>query len=299
MSRITIETILSELKDKAIDFEFKGRHSLEIKVAKAISDFQEACISFYRGAVYDVISDIPAETGLLIIKPTIAAHIQKKGNYIITNNPDLAFCIAANLLKPKFEPFVHPTAIIAKDAIIANDVYIGANVVIGPEVQIKNRAIIEESACLKHCIINDKTHISPGVKIGSPGLGSHRDQSGKWHSFPHFGKVIIGQNVIIQDNCVLARGTLNDTIIDDGVEIGPLTWIAHGVQIKKNVLIGQAVTVAGSAIIQEGVIIWGRAAIRDGIIIGKQAIVGMGAVVVKDVPANVTVLGNPAKVKNT
>ena len=161
--------------------------------------------------------------------------------------------------------------------------------VIGPDVR------IEEGAVIKHCTIGANTHIFPGVKIGSSGLGSHRDETGEWHHFPHTGSVVIGSNVTIQDNCIIARGSLNQTIIEDGVVIGPLSCIAHGAHIKKNAFISQSVTVAGSVVIEEGSIVWGNASIRDGLKIGAHSTIGMGAVVVKNVIAGSTVFGNPAK----
>ena len=42
--------------------------------------------------------------------------------------------------------------------------------------------------------------------------------------------------------------------------------------------------------------IGGRAVINPGVIVGDNAVIASGAVVVKDVPANAVVGGNPAKV---
>lgn len=72
-------------------------------------------------------------------------------------------------------------------------------------------------------------------------------------------------------------------------------------------MIGDFVTFAsrvicnGNVHIHDHAYIGTGAVIRQGtpdkpLIIGKGAVVGMGAVVTKDVPAGVTVVGNPAKV---
>ena len=47
---------------------------------------------------------------------------------------------------------------------------------------------------------------------------------------------------------------------------------------------------------EENVWIGDRAVVGKGVTIGKNSIVAAGAVVVKDVPANVVVGGNPAKI---
>ena len=48
--------------------------------------------------------------------------------------------------------------------------------------------------------------------------------------------------------------------------------------------------------IKKGASIGSNATILCGITIGENALVGAGAVVVKDVPANAVVVGNPAKI---
>lgn len=65
--------------------------------------------------------------------------------------------------------------------------------------------------------------------------------------------------------------------------IGDFVTFAPGVKCNGNVTIGDRAYVGSGAII------------RQGLKIGPNAIVGMGAVVTRDVPAGMTVVGNPAK----
>ena len=295
MNNVSIKSIIVELRKNNINLEFNGDSSVVLSNANSLSESKDFSLSFYRGDNANEINKLIDHKGLIIISYHIAGQITREGNYIITDYPDLAFCLAAKLFKPKTLPFIHHSAVIADEAKIASSVKIGANVVVGPDVEIGENVIVENSVSLNHCIIGDSSHIFPGVRIGSSGLGSHRDANGLWHSFPHFGGVRIGKNVIIQDNCVIARGTLNDTIIQDGTQIGPMTCIAHGVVIEKNVFISQAVIIAGSALIEEDAIIFGHASIRDGVIVGKNSLVGLGSVVVRNVSEGNRIYGNPAK----
>ena len=110
-------------------------------------------------------------------------------------------------------------------------------------------------------------------------------------------------------------------VIDDSVNIAP-----HGVMIAPNVSInalasigigaicytyavieheciigdfahvGPGAVLCGNVSIGENSFIGAKSVIRENITIGKNVIVGAGSVVVKDVPDNVKVVGNPARI---
>lgn len=70
--------------------------------------------------------------------------------------------------------------------------------------------------------------------------------------------------------------------------IGDFVTFAPGVQCNGNVAIEDHVYVGAGAMIKQG---------KPGkpLVIGRGAVIGMGAVVTRDVPAGVTVVGNPAR----
>jgi UDP-3-O-[3-hydroxymyristoyl] glucosamine N-acyltransferase len=299
MNKITVDRLLSEFERNGITYHFSGSYDIEISGITSIDNLGDGLLCFYRGDEVSRVLDLLNKAFLIILKNKFKKLVHDRSNIAIyVENPSLAICIAGVLFKKSERFDVHESAIIDENSIIGLNCKIGANSIISSDVVIGNNVIIDENVVLKHCTIDNNCHIQCGVKIGGNGLGSQKMKNGGWAHFPHFGRVIIEKNVIIQDNSIIARGTLGNTIIKEGAVIGPLTCIAHNVQIGTNVFITQSVTIAGSVKVKDGAIIWGSASIRDGLVIGENSIVGMGSVVVKDVPDNVIVYGNPARIQS-
>ena len=104
-------------------------------------------------------------------------------------------------------------------------------------------------------------------------------------------RIKIGKNVIINKGAtIISPGKVE---IEDNVLIAPEVKIAtvnHDPYDRHNLMHFGKVTIKENAWIGIGAIIC------PGVTIGRNAIVGAGAVVTKDVPDNVVVGGNPARV---
>ena len=92
-----------------------------------------------------------------------------------------------------------------------------------------------------------------------------------------YGRVIIGDNVMIAPNCMIASGN-------------------HGIEITGEAMITQECTTKGPIQIGNDVWIASNSILLDGVNIGSGAIVGAGSVVTKNVPPMAIVVGNPARV---
>ncbi len=71
--------------------------------------------------------------------------------------------------------------------------------------------------------------------------------------------------------------------------------VAHDCVVGDFVTLGPRACVNGGVTIGDGVEIGAGALIKQGLTLGEGCVIGMGAVVVEDVPAGVTVVGNPAR----
>lgn len=151
------------------------------------------------------------------VKGNIENSINGQAIIAIGNNA-VRQAISKRLSYIKWQPVIHPTAIISEDVEIGEGSVIMAGAIIQPGTKIGNHCIINTGVCIDHdCIVGDYTHIAP--------------------------------------NC----------------------GIAGGVKIGEGVLIG-----IGTSITQY-------------LKIGEWTTVGAGSAVIKDLPANCTAVGVPAK----
>jgi acetyltransferase-like isoleucine patch superfamily enzyme len=136
----------------------------------------------------------------------------------------------------------------------------------------------------------------------------------------HIGaRVIVGdqacvrERVTVGDDVVIGRGSLveNDTTIGELTKIQADAYITAYSHLEDNVFIAPCVVTTNDNFmgrterrhelvrgptIRRGARIGGGAILCPAIEIGEEAFVGAGAVVVRDVPARVVVVGNPARV---
>jgi sugar O-acyltransferase (sialic acid O-acetyltransferase NeuD family) len=102
----------------------------------------------------------------------------------------------------------------------------------------------------------------------------------------------LGRGVVITAGCILT----NQIKIGDHVHVNLDCTIAHDAQIKPFVTLAPGVNISGNVTINEGVYVGTGAKIIEKIEIGEWSVIGAGSIVVKDVPANTTAVGVPAKV---
>jgi UDP-3-O-[3-hydroxymyristoyl] glucosamine N-acyltransferase len=251
----------------------------------------------------------------VLAKPGV--QIAGKKTILAVAEPKFAFAKAAQWLlrEPETHPGVHATAIIAPTAKIAARVRIGPYVVIEEAAEIGAGTSIEAFCSVgrgarmgEHCRLHTRVTLYGGVKlgnrveihsgavIGADGFGYVFGEGRHW-KFPQIGTVEIGDDVEIGANATLDRGSLDDTVIGNGVKIDNLVQVAHNVRVGDHSVLAAQTGVSGSSTIGTRVVVGGQVGIgdhctlEDGAIIGAQAGIPTG----KTIRGEQIVWGTPAR----
>jgi UDP-3-O-[3-hydroxymyristoyl] glucosamine N-acyltransferase len=210
---------------------------------------------------------------------------------LLSDSPRLDFARAlvylehrAGFVWDEAPPRIHPTARIGQHVVLGKGVEIDEGSVIYHHVVIGDEVKIGRNCVVKSCAV-----------VGEEGFGFERASSGEAVRLPHIGSVVIGDNVEIGSLTTVCRGTLGDTVIEDGAKIDDHVHIAHNVRVGRHAFVIACAEVSGGVTIGERAWIAPNASVMNQLTIGDDAMVGLGSVVVKHVPAGSVVAGNPAK----
>jgi acetyltransferase-like isoleucine patch superfamily enzyme len=147
---------------------------------------------------------------------------------------------------------------------------------IAPDVKLGENVRLSQFINLYGCEIGDNTKIGAFVEVQ--------------------------KNARVGNNCKIS----SHTFICEGVEIEDNVFIGHGVMFINDIY-PRATAPGGGlqtesdwtvvpTLIKKGASVGSGTTILAKVTIGENAIVGAGSVVTKDVPANVIVVGNPARI---
>ena len=231
-----------------------------------------------------------SEAAVVLVTKTALSN---KKPLIRVEHPFKAFAqlLAHFYAQPQPKPGIHPTAVIAPNATIGKHVFIGPYVTIdenshiGDDCIIKGHVNIGQNVTLgakstlhphvtiyDHCQIGNRVSIHANTVIGSDGFG-YKFVDGHHMKVPHYGKVIIEDDVEIGANTCIDRGALEDTVLAEDVHLDNQIQIGHNVSIGAHTAIAGASAIAGSTKIGRYCMIGGDVGIAGHLEIADQVVI--------------------------
>lgn len=305
MDNVTVQNIL----DYAAALELQTQsgsdadYSEIITAGKSINIATKGQITFLSSKYAATANELLTQCGSNIIvleetfKPLARPEAFLSKHFIFSTEPkNTVSSILLHFFNKPSAHSIHTTAIVSAKATIGKNVHIGPYSVIEDNVTIGDNTVIGNNVHVQHsCTIGNNVVIKSSTVIGNSGFGLTKNEAGEYAEFPHFGAVIIGDNVQIGSNVCIDRGSLNDTIIHKGVKVDNLVHIAHNVEIGENSLIIANTMIGGSTKIGANCWIAPSVSLRNNITIGDNTVVGLGSVVTKSFENEPEIAGVPAR----
>ncbi len=189
---------------------------------------------------------------------------------------------------------IDPSAIIDPTAQLADDVTVGPWTIIGPGVEIGAGSIIASHVVIKGPTkIGCHNHIYQFSSVGedTPDLKYQGEAT----------RLVIGDHNVIREGVTIHRGTVQDrseTTIGNHNLIMAYAHIGHDSVIANHCILVNNTALAGHVHMDDWAILSGYTLVHQYCHIGAHSFTAMGAAVGKDIPAFVTVAGNPAEARS-
>lgn len=301
-----------KLKEIAARLECKleGDPELEITGVAGIEDAQPGQLTFLSNRRYRL--EVAKTRASAII-----VGLKEDGiplPLLRAEDPYLAFAHAIELFyrAPRYEPGIHPSAVVSKSAKIPADAHIGPFSFIDDYVVLGGRAVLHSfvsiyrGACIgddffahshtvvrENCQIGNRVILQNGAVVGTDGFGFAREKNGRWRKMQQMGPAIIEDDVEIQANSAIDRATVGETRIARGAKIDNLVQVGHACKVGEDTLLCGQVGLAGSSIIGNRCIMAGQSAAAGHLHIGDGAVLTAQSAVSHDVPQGAVYSGSP------
>ena len=169
--------------------------------------------------------------------------------------------------------WIGPNAVIGPTAVIGERCSIGPNCVVEARARLGDDCRLLAGVTICHDVmIGARCVFKPGAVVGSDGFGFAPDRDG-FVKVPHLGSVRLGDDVEVGANTTIDRGTIEDTIIDDGVKLDNQVQVGHNCRIGAHTVVAGCVGISGSSVIGRRCMLGGAVGIAGHLEIGDDVIV--------------------------
>lgn len=185
-------------------------------------------------------------------------------------------------------------AIIDPSARLGEGVEVGPWSIVGPDVEIGEGTVIGP-----HVIVKGPAKIGKFNRIFQFSSVGEDTPDMKYKGEPT--RLVMGDHNIIREGVTIHRGTVQDrseTTIGSHNLIMAYAHVGHDSVVGDHCIIVNNAGLAGHVHVGDWAIISGYVLVHQHCHVGPHSFCGMGSGIVKDVPAFVTVLGNPAEARS-
>jgi UDP-3-O-[3-hydroxymyristoyl] glucosamine N-acyltransferase len=292
---------LAELAER-FDCELRGNADVVVDTVGTLAGAGATAVAFLANPHYRS-QLVSTSAGAVIVGPDFADGCPVPA--LINSNPYATYARIAAYLHPAKapEPGIHASALVGTDAVVAESAQIGANAVVGSGAVVGQSVIIgagcvvgsdvrigDGSVLKPRVTVHDRVTIGrrcrvhSGAVIGGDGFGFALDESG-WLKVPQLGSVVVGDDVSIGANTTIDRGTIENTLIGDGVILDNLIQIGHNVRIGAHTAMAALCGISGSTTIGQRCLIAGAVVMVGHIRICDDVIVNFHSTVTRSISA--------------
>ena len=287
-----------------------GEPDLEITGVAGIEEAAPGQITFIANPKYIASAKTTAASAIIVGNDFPAGQTA----LLRSDNPYLAFARAIDLFyqPPRYQPGIHPTAVIASSARVGANAHVGPYVVIDDDVQIGDNAVLlahvviyrgarvgnnffahAHAVVREYCTVGNDVILQNGAIIGGDGFGFARDGN-RWQKITQSGPAVIEDDVEIQANACVDRASIGETRVARGAKIDNLAQVGHGSAVGENTLLCAQAGLAGSSVIGKNVVLAGQAGVAGHCNVGDGVVVTAQSGTHGDIPAGSIVSGSPA-----
>jgi UDP-3-O-[3-hydroxymyristoyl] glucosamine N-acyltransferase LpxD len=189
---------------------------------------------------------------------------------------------------------VHPSAVV--EGILEGDVTVGPFAYVARDAYIgRGTQLAAHATVLSHVFVGRHCRVQSGAVLGSEGFGFFEQTKGHVEEMPHPAGVVIGDDVFIGAQTVIASGVLHPTWIGRHCKLDSHVQIAHNVELGEGCMLASQSGIAGSTQVGRDLRMGGAASINGHLRLGDKVTVAACSAVTKDLPSEAIVAGFPAK----
>ena len=301
---VKLATLFATLANEFPDARLIGNPELSIDSLSPLESASSGSLAFLSHPKYtQKLSQ--SKAGCVVVGLAAESVAMLRGTCIVVNDPYFFFARLTQVWKQLHAAAratgIHPSAFIDPSANLGEGVFVGAfacigvGAVVATGTRIGEHCVIGQNAVVgagsrlstrvtlgDGCAVGERCIVHSGVVIGADGFG-FAPHEGRWEKIEQLGNVRIGNDVEIGANTCIDRGSLQDTVIEDGVKLDNLIQIGHNVRIGAHSALAGCVGVAGSANIGAHCTIGGGAVVLGHLTLADHVHISAATVVTRSI----------------